>query len=152
MGSLCCLCVSSLINCWMPEPVFMKTGMYVMAPQRISRAYFINPSHDSACLYVYSLTVARQRPGKNVTPATNTRYNIRNFGHVVFCAVRVLSKVSRRLFLPKILFDVLLCHSNRAPNEDASGVLPLQLARLRSSWWQGTRRRFMRRSSRILRW
>jgi hypothetical protein len=47
-------------------------------------AYFINPSHQSVCLYAYPLIVARQRPGnnppivarqrlgKNVTVATNT--------------------------------------------------------------------------------
>jgi hypothetical protein len=39
----------------MPEPVFMKLGMYIMAPEPISTAYFINPSHQSVCLYVYPL-------------------------------------------------------------------------------------------------
>jgi hypothetical protein len=35
------------------EPVFMKAGMYIMAPEPISKAYFINPSHRSLCLCVY---------------------------------------------------------------------------------------------------
>jgi hypothetical protein len=31
-------------NFWNPEPVFMKQGMYIMATEPISVAYFINPS------------------------------------------------------------------------------------------------------------
>jgi hypothetical protein len=42
------------INLWMPEPIFMKLGMYITAPEPISTAYFINPSHQSVCLFVYS--------------------------------------------------------------------------------------------------
>jgi hypothetical protein len=53
----------------MPEPLFMKLGMYIMAPEPISTAYFVIPSHQSVCLYVY---VAGQRFSKNVTAATNT--------------------------------------------------------------------------------
>jgi hypothetical protein len=37
----------------MPEPIFMKLGMHIMANEPISTAYFINPSHHSVCLYVY---------------------------------------------------------------------------------------------------
>jgi hypothetical protein len=51
------------------EPVFMKLGMYIIAPQPMSMPYFINPSYQCVCLYVY---VARQRQGKTVTAATNT--------------------------------------------------------------------------------
>jgi hypothetical protein len=36
-----------------------------MALEPISTAYFINPSRQSVCLYVYSPTVARRRLGKN---------------------------------------------------------------------------------------
>jgi hypothetical protein len=49
----------------------MKLCMYIMEPQPISTAYFINPSHQSVCLYVYPPIVIRQRLGKNVTAATN---------------------------------------------------------------------------------
>jgi hypothetical protein len=45
--------------------------MYIMAPEPISTAHFINPSHQSVCLYVYPPNVARQGLGKNVTVATN---------------------------------------------------------------------------------
>jgi hypothetical protein len=38
----------------MPEPIFMKLGMYIMAPEPISTAYFINPV-PSVCVSVTSL-------------------------------------------------------------------------------------------------
>jgi hypothetical protein len=56
----------------MPEPIFMKLDMYIMAPEPISAAYFINTSHQS----VYPCIVARQWLGKKVTKATNTRTTI----------------------------------------------------------------------------
>jgi hypothetical protein len=39
----------------MPEPIFMKLGMYIMVPESISTEYFVNPSHQTVCLYVYPL-------------------------------------------------------------------------------------------------
>jgi hypothetical protein len=45
--------------------------MCIMAPELTSAAGFINPSHQSVCLYVYPPIVARQRLGKNVNAATN---------------------------------------------------------------------------------
>jgi hypothetical protein len=60
----------------MPEPIYMKLGMYIMTSEPISTAYFINPSHQSVCLYVYLPIVARQRLGGNVTTATNTHAKI----------------------------------------------------------------------------
>jgi hypothetical protein len=59
----------------MPEAIFMKFGMYIMAPQPISVAYFINPSHQSVSVCV-SPIVARQRLSKEVTAATNTSATI----------------------------------------------------------------------------
>jgi hypothetical protein len=56
----------------MPEPIFMKLGMYIMTPEPISAAHFINPSYQPVCLYVYPLIVAKQRFDKNVTGGTNT--------------------------------------------------------------------------------
>jgi hypothetical protein len=53
------------------------------------------------CLYVYPSVVARQRLGKNVTAATNTRNNRRIVGRVVSYAVRVVSEDSRRLILSR---------------------------------------------------
>jgi hypothetical protein len=37
----------------MPEPIFIKLGMYIMASKPISTVYFINLSLRTVCLYVY---------------------------------------------------------------------------------------------------
>jgi hypothetical protein len=54
----------------MPEPIFMKLNVYIyiyiMAPEPISAAYFINASHQSMCI------VVRQRLSKYVTAATKS--------------------------------------------------------------------------------
>jgi hypothetical protein len=50
------LCVSvnaTPFNYLITEPIFMKLDMYVMATEPISTAYYINPSHQFVCLYVY---------------------------------------------------------------------------------------------------
>jgi hypothetical protein len=60
----------------MPEPIFMKLGVYNTAPERISTAYFINLSYQSMSLYVNPLIVARKRLGKIVTAATNAHPTI----------------------------------------------------------------------------
>jgi hypothetical protein len=73
------VCVSvntNLINFVVAEPIFMKLGMPIMAPEPISTSYSINPFHQSVCLYVYPSTVVRQRLGKIGTAATNTQATI----------------------------------------------------------------------------
>jgi hypothetical protein len=54
----------------------MKLGMYIMAPKPNLTSYIINPFRHSVCLYVYPPIAARQRFGKNVTPASNTQETI----------------------------------------------------------------------------
>jgi hypothetical protein len=66
----------------------MKISVYVMAPEPISTAYFINPSRQS----VESPIVARQRLGKHVPAANNTCNNRGIVQSVDFYAVRVVSK------------------------------------------------------------
>jgi hypothetical protein len=56
--SCLCVCVSPTISFLMPEPIFMKLGMYIMALEPSSMAYYINPFHQSASMYVYPPTVA----------------------------------------------------------------------------------------------
>jgi hypothetical protein len=49
MRSLCCVCVCMCISSnkfLTPDQIFMKLGMHIMAPEPISRKYFINPSHQ----------------------------------------------------------------------------------------------------------
>jgi hypothetical protein len=62
----------------------MKVGIYIMAPERISTAYFINPSNQSVYpplvarqrLSKSLSSVARQRLSKNFAAATNTHATI----------------------------------------------------------------------------
>jgi hypothetical protein len=80
----------------------MKLGMHIMAPEPASTAYFINPFLQYVCLYVYPLIVARQRLGKNVAAVTNTHTHKRRIVEcVIFYAVRVVSRESRRSVLPR---------------------------------------------------
>jgi hypothetical protein len=94
----------------MAEPFFMKLGTYIMAPELISAAYFINPSHQSVCLYMYPTIAARQRLRINVNAATNTHAKLGKIvGRVVFYAVRLISKECRLSVLPVTSCYVLVC-------------------------------------------
>jgi hypothetical protein len=78
----------------MPEPIFMKLGMFILATAPISSAYFISP-YDSVYLYVYHFIV-RQRLGKNITAATNTHATVEELLDASFSMWK-----SRRLVLPR---------------------------------------------------
>jgi hypothetical protein len=90
----------ALCNFWMPESIFMKLRMYNMATELISTAYFINPFHQSVCLYVYpsyrcsvkciTPFVARERLGKHVTATNKYKQQYKKFVRVIFYAIRVL--------------------------------------------------------------
>jgi hypothetical protein len=56
-----CVHVSHPISFWIPETIFTKFGMYIMAPELNSAAYIICSSYQSVCLYVYPAIFARQR-------------------------------------------------------------------------------------------
>jgi hypothetical protein len=49
---LVCVSVYPPINFRMSEPIFMKLGLYIMAPELISATYFLNPSHQSVSVFV----------------------------------------------------------------------------------------------------
>jgi hypothetical protein len=71
-----CVCVSAPIQLSMAEPVFMKLSIYtIVAREPISTAYIINPSHQSLCLYVYPLIVARQQLGINFFVLSQSRHH-----------------------------------------------------------------------------
>jgi hypothetical protein len=106
MRSPSCLCILPIIF-GMPESIFMKLGMYIMAPESISTAYFVNPFHQSVCTYVSLLSLlgnARQIVSlfsllgngsvNTFSPPANTRNNRRIVGRVNLYAVRVLAKES----------------------------------------------------------
>jgi hypothetical protein len=67
------------------EPVFIKLGMCITAPDPVSAASFINPSHQSVCLYAYPPNVAGQRLCQNVTTATNTHATIEELLDASLC-------------------------------------------------------------------
>jgi hypothetical protein len=86
----------------MPESIFIKLGMHIMAPEPITMAYFINLSDQFVGLYEYPSTVARQRLGKNVSAAINTHEKIEELSETfVFYAVRVLTNESKRIVRPR---------------------------------------------------
>lgn len=58
------------IDFWMPETFFMKAGMYNLALEPISTAYFINATHQSVCMCIPTVS-ARQQLSKDVSAATN---------------------------------------------------------------------------------
>jgi hypothetical protein len=72
----------------------MKLGMYLIAPEPISTAYFINPSHW-LCVVCIPLPLL-SNDWVNTLPRQQ-----RNFGSVVYYAVRVVSMESMRLILPR---------------------------------------------------
>jgi hypothetical protein len=96
--SPCCLCIPPPINfliAWtnLYETWYVNISWHLNPSQRrTSKIPLISPC---VCMCI-PLIVARQRLGKHVPMATNTR-NIRNVGGVIFYAVRVVSKESRRL-------------------------------------------------------
>jgi hypothetical protein len=76
--------------------------MYIMAPESISTAYFINPSHQYVCLYVLSLlgkglvkcippSIARQRHGKHVPAEKKTHNDESIVGRVCLWVCRFIS-------------------------------------------------------------
>jgi hypothetical protein len=72
-----CVCIS-FINFRKTEPVFMKPYVYIITPESILKAHYINPFHLSVCLskYVYKPNFRMERLCKNVPVATNTRRRI----------------------------------------------------------------------------
>jgi hypothetical protein len=86
----------------MAESIFTKLGMYIVAPESISTAYFINPSHKSVYLYVYPPLVARQRLHKHFTAAKVKHPTIVELLNAsFFYAVSGVSKESILLVLPR---------------------------------------------------
>jgi hypothetical protein len=114
MRSTCCLCVceSPLINFWKPEQIFMKLGMYIVAPEPISTAYFLNPSHQSVSVSLLPLPgkgsvkcilafpARQQLDKKNVNAATNTHATVELL-NASFSMRSGSSKESTRLVLPR---------------------------------------------------
>jgi hypothetical protein len=96
MSSLWCLCLwIPPINFRMLEPIFMKIGMYIMAPEPIWTAYFANASHQSVCM-----CMLLGNGSGNLYRCNEYTSKIEELlDTFVFSAVRVLSKESLCLCL-----------------------------------------------------
>jgi hypothetical protein len=68
----------------------MKLRIYIVSLEPILTAHFINPSHKSMRLYVYSPIVTRRRLRKNVTTATNTHTTLEELLDASFSVRSVL--------------------------------------------------------------
>jgi hypothetical protein len=84
-----CLC-DPLIRSCMSQPIFMKLGTYIMAPEPIRMVYFINALHQSVCLCI----LLSFQGNSSITRFRRQRGIV---GGTVSYAVRVISKGSRRI-------------------------------------------------------
>jgi hypothetical protein len=72
----------------------MKLGTYIMAPHPTLTTYYMSLPSVCVTVYIYPLIVARQRVGRNVIAAANTR------------AVRVVSQECTRTVLPRTSYVI----------------------------------------------
>jgi hypothetical protein len=66
--------------------------MYIMETEPTSTACFINPSHQSLCLYVYPVIIARHLLGKCLSPlllGKNVPVAMRNYWEASFSMLSV---------------------------------------------------------------
>jgi hypothetical protein len=109
------------------KPTFRKPGMHITAPEPISMAYFISPSHQSVCISLLSL------PGNNsVDMFPCQRIIIRG---VFFYLVCITLKENRRLVIPRTPVKIMVfCNVMPSiPEETSSGVHPAYTVGTRGS-------------------
>jgi hypothetical protein len=85
------------ITFWMPEPIFMKLGMNIMATEPISTAYCVHKFLPSVCVSVCAALLSLLGKGsvKWIPPFfARQRQQYKIVGRVIFYAVRVLSMES----------------------------------------------------------
>jgi hypothetical protein len=92
----------------MPEPIFMKLGMYIMGTEPISRPYFINSFHQSVYpSYHLNVTVRLSVSSLHLLPGNNSAYTFprkqRIVGGVVLYAICVVSEDVCEQFFPELL-------------------------------------------------
>jgi hypothetical protein len=98
-----CVCEPSPINFRIPKPVSMKLGVYVLVPEPILMAYFIN-----LCLYVYHPIIASQRLSKNFTAAMNTHATIEELLDASFFIRFVFQRKVGDCFFPELLVYIVI--------------------------------------------
>jgi hypothetical protein len=96
----------------MPEPIVMKRGTYIMAPEPTSKACFIN-SPITLCQYVY---VPRQRLAKSVTAAKNIHATMKElFGSSFSMLSMSYQKKVGDQFFPEFLVSIYIPRLNIYP-------------------------------------
>jgi hypothetical protein len=90
-----CLCISSLLTFECLNK-FYETLLYIMTPELVLTAYFINPSYQ--CVF---MCIPLSLLGNGYVKKLPQQIHNRIVGHVVFYSVRAVSKESRRSVLPR---------------------------------------------------
>jgi hypothetical protein len=76
-----CVCITHPINFQMREPLFVELGMYIMAPEPLSSAYFMNPS-ISLCFY---MCISLPLTGTGSVKTLPWQQTHRIVEHIIFC-------------------------------------------------------------------
>jgi hypothetical protein len=99
----------------------MKLGMYIMAPEPISTAYFINPLPSVCVSMCIPPIVARQRLGKNVTAATKTQTTTEELldASISMQSVSYQRKVSDWFLAELLIFQCLRFSTSREKTRDS---------------------------------
>jgi hypothetical protein len=87
----------------------MELGVYVMAPEPISTAYFINSSHQSVSVCVSLLSLSGN-DSVDTFPRQRIHNNRRIVGHVVVYVIHILPKGS--LWVSLCIPASFLCHNS----------------------------------------
>jgi hypothetical protein len=94
----------------MPEPIIIKLGMYIMAPETISTTQLkiIPPNSLCVCMYI-PLSMLSYGSLKRLPLQQYTCNNRRIAARVISCAVRVVSKKLGYQFFPELLVLNNIC-------------------------------------------
>jgi hypothetical protein len=86
--------------------MFMKFGLYIMSPKPISTAYFMNPSHQSVSLWLFSLSLLGNGSVKLLLWHT-TKEELLDSSFSI-CPVSYQKKVEDQFF-PEVLACYICC-------------------------------------------
>jgi hypothetical protein len=108
---------------------FIKLGMYIIAPDPTSTAYFINSSPQSVCLHVYPLLVAQRLGKKSYRCKEYTRNNSRIIWTRFLCGPCHINESRRLVLLRTSVFKMLFPVSKAVLNDGTyrNDFGPLQL-------------------------
>jgi hypothetical protein len=103
----------------------MKLGLYNLALEPVSAAYFINPSHQSACLFVYPLPLLGNDTVETLPLQRIHMQQYKNCRMHRFYTVRIVLTV-----LPRISFYILdMCTRRRVKKLAFRNIVTVDLRR-----------------------